>query len=256
MAYKTVMTDVDTAQNKIMSFPGMGKMGPDSTEVNKFMKTLMQANKQLQENGYITTLTSKDGSTIVVEMRLDNSEQSVPKTDTAKTDSTFAPFKTLMMVMGANALMLRGVIDNYGEIKSFYLSNGQKNLIALWFQLPGREVKIGDIWPLDVHLVSADQNFICDSSYRKNEVKVVNISRKDGDEVVTLQYDIIEYISGTMESPFTNKPAKTTMNYTFQALANFSIAKGKWINYNGIMSINSTGMISMRQKQRFALIPQ
>ena len=110
-------------------------------------------------------------------------------------------FKMLVKQMSGGT-MLHGEISEEGIIKSFYLANKQKNLVALFFQLPGRPVKVGDEWPLDIQLLSTDQGFICDSSYRKNVVRVVNISNSDGEHIVTLNYDIIEYVHGSYKLPF------------------------------------------------------
>lgn len=256
MIYKTIMDETDSSDNKI-SFNGMSKMiGGDSSQSNKFMKAAMQLNKQMSSNGYITTLTAKPGNTIAIEMRVDTAKQvKSVAANTAKADTDLLRFKRLMS-MATQGVMLRGEVTNEGEIKSFYLKNEQRSLIALFFQLPGRPVKVGDSWPIDVHLVSADQSFICDSAYRKNEVEVVNISNKSDDEIVTLKYDFVEYITGNISTPMFNISQKTSMGFSFQGTADFSVSKGKWIDYNGVMSEKSTGMMSVQDIKRFALIPQ
>ena len=143
-----------------------------------------------------------------------------------------------------------------GTIESFYTKNDQKNLIAIFFELPGKPVKVGDTWSPEIHFLSMDQNFICDSSYRKNNVTVINISNKENEHIVTLKYDIEEYVSGNFTSPFDGKPIKTSMKMTHKALADFSIEKGRWIIYNGIMSISSTGMMTSQSTKRCSLIIQ
>ena len=128
--------------------------------------------------------------------------------------------------------MLHGEISEEGIIKSFYLAIKEKNLVALFFQLPGRPVKVGDTWPLDIQLLSTDQGFVCDSSYRKNEVRVVSISDKDSEHIVTLNYNIIEYVHGSYKMPFFgNGPQESHSKYTFSGIAHFSIEKGKWLEW-------------------------
>src|ERR1700761_6103237 len=121
ITYKTVMDETDTAANNI-SFNGMNKMmGGDSAQSNNFMKMAMQLNQQLAKNGYITTLTAKQGDAIDIEMRTDNTKKdNVVAIDTSKADSDMMRFKGLME-LATQGVMLRGAITEEGAIKSFYL---------------------------------------------------------------------------------------------------------------------------------------
>ena len=46
------------------------------------------------------------------------------------------------------------------------------------------------------------------------------------------------------------------MKITYKALADFSIEKGRWVSYNGIMASSSTGLITAQTTQKFSLIAQ
>lgn len=126
----------------------------------------------------------------------------------------------------------------------------------MFFELPGRPVKVGETWSATVGFISMDQNFICDSAFRKNVVTVIAIEQKNNDKVVTLKYDIVEFVAGDFSSPFNGNSVKTTMKMTYQAIAAFSVEKGRWLNYNGIMTISSTGMMAVATTKRFALVEE
>lgn len=144
--------------------------------------------------------------------------------------------------------MLRGVIYDSGDIQSFYVQNNQKNLIALFFQLPDKPVKVGDSWSMNTNLISMDQNFVCDSSYKKNQATLVNVTRKNNETIAVIKYDIIEFVSGEMSTPFFgHSPIKTTMKYEYDVTAEFSIEKGKWVLYNAIESMSSTGLTGVQR---------
>ena len=46
------------------------------------------------------------------------------------------------------------------------------------------------------------------------------------------------------------------MKFIYKAQAEFSVDKGKWVSYNGIMSLNASGFMNSVQKKKFALIEQ
>jgi hypothetical protein len=152
-------------------------------------------------------------------------------------------------------VMLRGSVYEDGTIESFYTKNDQKNLLAMFFELPGKPVKVGDTWSISVHLISMDQNFTCDSSYRKNNVTLVGIENKNGEHFANLRYDIVEYVEGSFISPFDNSKVETIMKVTFTAAAYFSLEKGRWVVFDGVMSQSSSGIMSSRSKQKLSLIP-
>ena len=124
----------------------------------------------------------------------------------------------------------------------------------MMFELPGKSVKPGDTWPLSIHLISMDQNFKCDSSYHKNSVMLINIENKDGEHIATLKYDIVEFVDGEFMSPFNGSDVKTSMKMTYQGIATFSIEKGRWTLYEGVMSLSSSGIMSSQSTKKISLI--
>ncbi|MCR8559898.1 hypothetical protein KXD93_19765 [Mucilaginibacter sp. BJC16-A38] len=245
ISYKTTMDEIDTAHSKDFSIDGFDKLlGSDvnSAEIKKMIKQLRQATNL---SNFVTHLKKNSKNVIDIEMKA--GDQPAAQT-TADTGEMGKALKLMMATMGG--VVLRGAIREDGTIESFYTKNDQKNLIATFFELPGRPVRVGDTWSADVHFLSTDQSFICDSSHRRNIITIVKIDDVENEHVVTVKYDIEEYVSGYFSTPFDKNPVKTTMRMTHKALADFSIERGRWINYDGIMSISSTGFMSSQSAKR------
>lgn len=154
-------------------------------------------------------------------------------------------------------VMLRGAVYDNGNIQSFFIKSPQKNLIALYFELPNKVIKVGDTWSLDINLISMDQNFKCDSSYKLNKVTFSNIKRKSNETVAVIDYDIEEYVTGDFYNQFAgNTKIRTTIKFKYNATGEFSIDKGKWLSYNGTQSIYSSGFSNSKTNKKFSLILQ
>ena len=66
------------------------------------------------------------------------------------------------------------------------IQNGiKKNLLALFFQLPSKPVKIGEKWSIDLNWISMDQNFKCDSMKKVNEVQLIDVFKRKGEKNCT-----------------------------------------------------------------------
>ena len=111
---------------------------------------------------------------------------------------------------------------------------------------------------MDINLISNDQNFRCDSSYKLNKVTLIDIKKINDETIAFLKYDIIEYVKGIFNSPgfFTggSKQVETMMRFSHQAVAEFSIDKGRWIAYDGIMDFKATGIMKADKKTEFSLV--
>jgi hypothetical protein len=256
LSYKTVMKEIDTANQKDFSMDGMMKaMGTDklmddkdkkaqSVEMQKMLKLLRA---QAQHANYVTSLQEKRKNIINIEMKTNNTPDQKSVTDT---DKSLKAMQALMNKMSSGA----GSVYEDGTIESFYTKSDQKNLLAMMFELPGKPVKPGGTWPISIYLISMDQNFKCDSSYQKNSVIFNSIEYRNGDHIATLKYDIEEFVDGDFMSPFNSSDVKTSMKMTYQGGAAFSIEKGRWIMYEGVMSLSSTGIMSSQSTQKISLI--
>jgi hypothetical protein len=239
ITYKTEMKEIDTANHKDMSMAGFSKALGDSTHDDDFKKVIKQLKDQIQHTNFVTHLTEKRKGIIDIEL-------SAKKDDDKSAKDTAAAMAAMM----PDGVMLRGAIDENGSIESFYTKNDQKNLVAIFFELPGKAIKPGDKWPLSVNFLSMDQNFVCDTSYRRNVAILVGVENKNGEHIARIKYDMEEYVSGD----FMN--TKTTMKMIFQGLAEFSIERGRWVVYDGVMSLSSTGMMISQSTQQLSLIAE
>lgn len=256
LTYKTEMKEIDTAKRNDINFNGLARLmganekNVDSLGLNKMANDL---NKQLQMFDFITRLSEKKKGVVDIELSVANNEEK------AKAPTTSDPKKKAvqaMVDMMKTGVMLRGAVYEDGSIASFYTKNDQRNLVSMLFELPAKRIKVGDTWSLDVHLLSADQYFVCDSSFRKNKVTLLNIQNVDGEHIATLKYDIVEYMHGVFNMPTGGAPQTTMMKMTHQAIARFSIEKGRWVFYEGVMSLVSSGLMDSQTTKRLSLVAE
>lgn len=249
LSYSTAMDQIDTSLIELH----FGKAFDTGSEERSVFDRL---NEVMTHLDYVTTLSRK-GDVIDVVMSAKPKE---PISNTAW-DSIDANSKEMAQLMQSmiTAVKLRGSVYKNGGIHSFWVKTNQKNLIALFFQLPTEPVKVGDTWGLEVNLISNDQNFRSDSSYHKNEVRLVEVKKVKGETIAVLRYDIVQYVDGVFDTPsFFGKGSEkeSIMKFSHQALAEFSVDYGRWISYNGIMSMDATGAMNAHQKTRFSLVKE
>jgi hypothetical protein len=250
LTYKTALDQIDTADYKstTFNFGSFIKSLSDSSgnAEKKASELIDEFNKEFKNTKLISVMTEQRKGIIDIAMTLD-------KKDTARDTSEISEYFKSMLT----GVQLRGAVDEDGNLQSFYVKNDQRNLVALFFQLPGKPVKTGDVWSLDVHFISMDQNFKCDTSYRKNRVKLLEIKKEGNETIAVLNYDIEEFVSGDFSSHISmmggDKPVKTMMRMTFYGMAEFSVDKGRWKSYNGIMSLKSSGVMDNNTTKRVSL---
>lgn len=248
LIYETVMTEIGES-NFDIDFKELFSQLSDTIDVDRinFDEDLMEKLKNIRANTNISSqLTASEDFENVIKIEL-----SAAPNETGITEHNFG--------LISKGVMLRGSIYKTGGLHSFWIKRSQKNLIALFYVLPSRAVKKGDSWTLDnVNFIGNDHSFDCREAKSKNVLTVADIKQVDDDYIVVIDYDILEYVSGEFSMPanFENKSEnkKTTMHVVYKAQAEFSIKQGKWLSYNGIMSINSSGWMNTNQKQKFALI--
>jgi len=253
--YKTVMQNVE---NEIDGNSPFQKLIEDSEFVEKLQK-------QMDNTNLITFLTNSKSFEEVIEIELIGRE--IKKTNSTNDDEM--DFMSSMM----KGTLLRGAVKKSGEVFSFWLKRAQLNLVSMFFELPGKPISIGEIWELkNLSLIGNDQNFKCEEAERTNQVKLVELLKTDTETIAVLKYTIREYVSGTfgMNNPFeifasknedadqfSNELTKTRpviIDYSFNATAKFSITKGKWVSFNGIVSTKSLGFMGNNSsKQNYAL---
>lgn len=257
--YLTIMSDIDTTSIE-MDFGGFFNTDMDSTndeikESRTLFKKLNEASKNLD---YVTTLTNKNEGVIEILMRTKPKE----KIEVKDIDSTYNKLEDAIQMIQfmSQGVMLRGSIYRTGGIHSFWVNNAQKNLISLFFELPTMPVKVGDKWSLDINLIANDQNFECDTSYKINEVTLTEIKKVDGDTIAVLKYNIIEYVKGKFNTPsfldYDGGQKETMIKFNHQGIAEFSIGKGRWVQYDGLTVFESTGIMTAQKSTKYKLIEE
>jgi hypothetical protein len=251
LSYKTIMTSIEQSEPDMDKL--IGRIAPESLkdsiskdsmpDFKKFFKAMQKANDDLD----LSCKMTNNGNGIVGVYMVSNPE----KKDLEK-DSISNIFAGLSKMMGN--IMLRGSVYQKGGIHSFWVKTAQKNLISMFFELPKTPVKKGDSWPLEVNYILNDQNFDCTKSNRTNKVTLIDIKKVKEEQIALLQYTIEEYVEGNF-GMFDDKE-KTIMHFTLNATAEFSVEKGRWISYEGILTSDTSGFMGNKTKQRIALVPE
>jgi hypothetical protein len=243
LVYKTTMAEQET--KSVAAVPAVkDSAGSPGGLLQQLLKNHPAA---AQNNGYLSYLRPQAGGGVAIEITM----RPIPDVAEAKKENTTRPGLPQASSLKP-ATVLRGAINSEGGIKTFYLKTEQKNMLALLFQLPSSAVKAGISWQLELNLVSVDQSFMCDSSYRRNIVKCTNIASDTGDTIVTMDYDIEEFVSGEM-SPLNMTGQKTVLEITYRGSAEFSVTRGRWLSYEGIMNIVTGGFMASNTSKRIAL---
>jgi hypothetical protein len=258
LSYATVMSDIDTSSIE-MDFGVLFKSLSDNSKngLKESKDLFRQLNQALKSLDFVTTLTNKGDGIIDIVMTTkpkDNIEGKKYTTGNKEKD-------ILKMMQSMNqGIVLRGSVYENGGVHSFWVKGAQKNLISLFFELPAKEVKIGDKWSLDINLISNDQNFKCDTASKINEVTLTDIKNINGETIAVLKYNIVEYVKGNFTLPSLNanegEQKETMMKFTDQGYAEFSVDKGRWVSYDGIMSLVASGVMTANKKTKFTLIDE
>ena len=133
----------------------------------------------------------------------------------------------------ANPQMLSGSIFYEGGIRSFYLPSRDKNILALFFELPQKNLQIGDTWDLDVQIITMNLSQ-CDSSFKHHSVTLKDLKKQGQDSIAVLEYNFVEFARGEFLGT-------EQIDTRYTAIAEFSLNKGKWLKYDGIMTVKMKG---------------
>ncbi|MDW3652726.1 MAG: hypothetical protein R8P61_36950 [Bacteroidia bacterium] len=247
LTYETSMVEMDSSTFNFNIDEIFGNASDSSdSEANEFFEKF----KNFYTNtNIITRLTHSQHFEDVLAIEM----LAIPKKKVTEKEEEKDQFMNAML----RGTMLRGSVHPSGELHSFWVQSKQKNLISIFFELPPGKVSAGDSWSLNnVNLIGNDQNFVCEEANKSNQVRLREIKSVEGESIAVLDYDILEYVSGQFNSPFgaKNKGKKTIMKFVYKAQAEFSIDKGKWISYQGIMSLDVQGIMNSKQRQKFALV--
>lgn len=247
IVYNTVMKPINDQDFNISFNNFLDSLDLDKSG-DKFFDRFFNSISEVVSQTDFKTVIKESGS---FENVLDVAVVGIPKSDGDQEQNWMQAMLT--------GTVLRGSVNRDGTLHSFWLKSDQKNLVSLLFELPDRPVNQGDTWKLkNTNLLSFDQNFVCTSAEKVNEVTLKEIKSVDGKQVAVLQYNIREAASGDFRTPAvfgkSGGSTKTAMEFIYQARGEFSIDQGKWLSYQGIMSLEASGVMNTSQKQNFALI--
>lgn len=217
----------------------------------------------LNERGNITVLMIMDSLTSVEEQPEMTFEPPSQDIGAEEWEQQLRDAVQRMQQDMQGTVQLRGEIAPAGEVTSFYLPDRQKNLLAIFFELPSQPVRIGETWELDFQCVEIGAGFIFTQSNRINQVTFSEVSTlPDGRQIAVLDYLMLESASGYTDSHLlsgidgaTNEPRAFSTQCSFVGQGQFLINEGRWHQLVGEMSISSVGILDSSQTQRFAITP-
>ena len=250
LIYKTIMTPLEEGSLD-MNFGGLLEqfLGEDSGEAQESAKNFFKELRSIADSTNLKAVLSQSeffNDVIEIEVLADNQ----------KKDKQGLGGIAQAMMQGT---VLRGSVNEKGDIHSFWVKGTQKNLISLLFELPTKPVHIGESWELQaLDLIENDHNFVCKEAFKQHKVTLTDIKEVDGEQIAFLSYDIQAYSGGDFNSQMFQREPKTvetSINIIYKAEAEFSLSKGRWKSYQGIYAHNMTGYMTVSQKQKFALIP-
>jgi hypothetical protein len=248
LAYKTAMNRAEDS-NPTVSF-NLDQIFTDDANLNSLSQQF--SNLRLPEvSSLISILEPNTRGNISVRMILDD----VSTPDDLATDELSQSFNQMMQKM-EGTVQLRGELTPDGAISSFYLEQQQRNLLAIFFELPTGSVQVGDSWPLTFNCIALGQQFIPNNVNKINQVTLTEISQTaDGKPVAVLDYVLIETVDGNFQSPMTNEATPTAMTCSFLGRGRFLIESGRWEQLLGEFAVTSSGIMETNTIQRFALTP-
>ena len=168
--YNMVMQTIDTTKftEYTLSPEELSNLFGSSTafklpETKQFFSSL---SKTFQNIDFSLKLKENEHGYVDLEMvSKDKQDAAANKTD--NTENVITEFPKMMKKLEGN-IVLRGAVNHDGSIQSFYTKNEQRNLLAIFFELPKKEVSVGDTWPLAVNLISMDQHFTCETQHNND----------------------------------------------------------------------------------------
>jgi hypothetical protein len=202
-------------------------------EIDELVKNLKEEQKNLTQVG---TIENK-GNLLYARIFIKNNQKK-------EANSSKYSFENIMQ-----GIQFRGLLNKNGSIYSYFLQTTQKNLLALYFQLPDKPVKIGDAWPIDLQWLSANYTFHCDSANKINAVTFKDLYTKGSDTIAVLNYYYSETLSGSTSMPLSDEVKPSYLHMDYSGIVEFNISMGRWENYNLIITSISKGFQNSSSRQ-------
>jgi hypothetical protein len=151
-------------------------------------------------------------------------------------------------------VLLRGMVFADGGISTYFIENQQKSLLSAGFELPSKAISKGDTWGIDFSCLDLDGVIITDTISRKTLVKAEELEFIEGDTLVTISYDLSEFMQGKRQL---TKDQFKEMGFAVKyiGLGKFSVQQGRWLEYNAVFTLETSGLMNGKMKGIFALKP-
>lgn len=151
-------------------------------------------------------------------------------------------------------VLLRGMVFADGGISTYFLENQQKSLLAAGFELPNKAISKGDTWRIDFSCLDLDGIIITDTISKKTLVKAEELEFAGGDTLVTISYDLSEFMKGKRQLT-KDKFKEIGFDVRYAGLGKFSVQQGRWLEYNAVFTLETFGLMNGKMKGIFALKP-
>lgn len=152
---------------------------------------------------------------------------------------------------------LEGFINEKGEVSGESLHPRHKSLMSLIFQLPQQAVSEGDTWEIFSSFITVHNPADLISSEVKSSAQLLEISQKKSETIARISYKISEKKEiksmPTSLNQDHNKDETSFAQVVYHAIGEFSIERGRWISYTGMVISKIEGRMNISALEYYSL---
>lgn len=230
----------------------MGKNLPDEIATRipgDFIYKVLNVEVPIHTNYVLDAGLQKNSQgNISVEMILTDVERSPNDLTSSEKNLTIQALNTSSFVQGE--------ISTHGQLVSTYLSQDQKNLLSLFFELPQHPMQVGDTWSIGAICITVEAGqFTLETSSIENQVTLSKIYETPNHELIAvLDYRIVENLEGTQMVPlFLDEPVSASMQCNGIGQGEFLVEQGHWKQFDFQYTNTITGITDGTMTQNFSL---
>lgn len=152
--------------------------------------------------------------------------------------------------------LMQGEVTPAGKVVSFYNDQNQMNLLALFFELPGKPVQVDDYWPIELNCITMPASQLTiKTSHKDNRVTFQEVARNQASQrTAILDYAIAEALQGEMTVPaLAKQPLPISATCHVAGRGEFLIDEGRWQQFSAAFTIQTTGILTATLTQSFSL---
>lgn len=156
----------------------------------------------------------------------------------------------------AGTVELLADLDSKGKLQSFYLAQKQKNILALFFQLPDTKLEKGAQWKLPVTFIQIGQGFVPLEAVRDQRAELLDVSKNQhGESIAEVSYVMAEKVSGQFEYTSSDQVVPVSSSNSYFANGLFNVDKGRWESLKVISYVKGSGLSVNENMMVFMLNP-